>query len=630
MAASSMAFAKGDKDPVLMTVGGKTVTLSEFEYLYHKNNAQQSTPQAIEEYLELFIPYRQKVAAAEDLGLDKTEQFATEFNTYRRDLANPYMIDTAVEDSIIAAQYERMKEEVDVSHIMLFFQSPGSRESKKALMDSLLVCIDNGQPFDSLAIKYSADQASARRGGRMGWINANRYPATFEDAAWTVPVGGHSRVIASPVGYHIVKVNARRPARGQVLVEHILRLTKGKSDAEAQAQKAYIDSLYQLVKNGAGFESIAAANSEDPGSAAQGGKLPWFGTGQMVPQFEEVAFSLADGEISAPFETSYGYHIIKRLEGKEIESFDQAKPMIKNAIGRDDRGLLPARRRMAQLRKEYDAKVETKTLDRYANAIIAAGGVNQEMYLRLQSSDDAVAKVGKEKLPLSEVISVELPNGFAGTPEEQVEQLREAVERSIDTAVREAKENALMTEEPSYRNLVNEYRDGMLMFEVQDRNVWSKAKNDQEGLEEFFKSHRDNYKWDAPRFKSRIIFAENDSVLNLVNDYLAANPTTGDDLAQVLRKKFGRDVKVERVLAAKGENAITDFLGFGGEKPAPAGKWAAYEAFEPKLIEQPEEALDVRGVVITDYQDYLLEQWMKELNARYPAVVDKKVLSQAK
>ncbi len=299
LGAAVMAQAKGPADPVLMTVGGKPVTLSEFEYLYHKNNAQQSTPQDIEEYLKLFIPYRQKVAAAEDMGLDKAPAFEKEFDTYRRDLAAPYMVDKAVEDSILAAQYERMKEEVDVSHIMVFFQSPGKTlEQKKALMDSLLTCIEAGEPFDSLAMKYSGDANSARNGGRMGYIMANRFPAAFEDAAYTVAVGGHSGVIASPVGYHIVKVNDRRPARGQVLVEHILRLTRGKSPEEAQAQKHYIDSIYTMVKNGASFEAVAAAESEDPGSASQGGRLPWFGAGQMVPQFEEVAFSLADSTIS--------------------------------------------------------------------------------------------------------------------------------------------------------------------------------------------------------------------------------------------------------------------------------------------------------------------------------------------
>lgn len=629
--AAMAAQAKGQADPVLMTVGGKPVTLSEFEYLYHKNNAQQSSPQEIEEYLKLFIPYRQKVAAAEDLGLDKTQAFEQEFNTYRNDLAAPYLVDQAVEDSILAAQYERMKEEVDVSHIMVFFQSPGkSLEQKKALMDSLLTCIEAGESFDSLAVKYSGDMNSARNGGRMGYIMANRFPAAFEDAAYTVPVGGHSGVISSPMGYHIVKVNARRPARGQVLVEHILRLTRGKSPEEAQAQKHYIDSLYTVVTNGASFEAVAAANSEDPGSASQGGKLPWFGTGQMVPQFEEVAFSLADGAVSEPFETAYGYHIIKRLDGKGIEPFDQAKAAIKNFISRDERGQLPAKRRLAQLKKEYGAKVDTKAIDKLRKQIEAAGGVDSVLLASFQSSDLTVARVGKEKLPLSEVMSQELPNGFAGDASHQMTQLEEAVGRALDAAVVEMKQRNLMTEEPAYRNLVNEYRDGMLMFEIQDRNVWSKAKADQEGLEAYFQAHKDNYRWDSPRFKSRIIFADNDSVLGEINKYLEANPVSADSIATVLRKQFGKNVKVERVLAAKGENAITDYLGFGGEKPEAQSRWSAYEAYQPKLIEQPEEAIDVRGVVITDYQDYLLNQWLEELDKKYPAVVDKKVLSKAK
>ncbi len=136
LGAAVMAQAKGPADPVLMTVGGKPVTLSEFEYLYHKTNAQQSTPQDIEEYLKLFIPYRQKVAAAEDMGLDKAPAFEKEFDTYRRDLAAPYMVDKAVEDSILAAQYERMKEEVDVSHIMVFFQSPGKTMEPPRVQDN--------------------------------------------------------------------------------------------------------------------------------------------------------------------------------------------------------------------------------------------------------------------------------------------------------------------------------------------------------------------------------------------------------------------------------------------------------------------------------------------------------------
>jgi peptidyl-prolyl cis-trans isomerase SurA len=171
----------------------------------------------------------------------------------------------------------------------------------------------------------------------------------------------------------------------------------------------------------------------------------------------------------------------------------------------------------------------------------------------------------------------------------------------------------------------------MLMFEVQDRNVWSKAKSDHEGLEKFFQDNKAKYStWDSPRFKSRIIFAESDSLLQDINAYIKDNNISADSLATALRLKYGKNVKVERVLAAKGENVITDYLGFGGEKPEAQSRWDFYEAFEPKIIEQPEEALDVRGTVITDYQDYLLNQWLEELDKQYPAKVDQKVLSKAK
>lgn len=634
LGASALMQAKGKEDPVLMTVGGKPVTLSEFEYLYHKNNAQQSTPQAIEEYLKLFIPYRQKVAAAEELGLDRTETFRNEFDTYRRDLSAPYLVDQAVEDSILAAQYDRMKEEVDVSHIMLFFQSPDmTMERKRELMDSLHTCLDRGENFDSLAVRYSADRQSATRGGRMGYILANRYPAAFEEAAYTVPVGEYSDVIASPVGFHIVKVNARRPARGQVLAEHILRLTRGKTPQEVEAQKAYIDSLYTMVSNGASFEAVAAENSEDPGSAAQGGKLPWFGVGQMVPEFEDMAFSLKDGEISKPFATAYGYHIIKRLESKGIDSFENVKANIKNAISRDERGQLPAKRRLQQLRKQYGAKADAKALAKLKQQILANGGVDSAMMVSMVNSDVTVARIGKEKLPLSEVMSEELTNGFAGTPELQAAQLEQAVERHLDAVTIETKRDALMAEEPDYRNLVNEYRDGILLYEIANRNVWDRASKDHEGLEAFFKANAGKYRWEQPKFKSYVFFASSDSLLDKAVEY-ADSLSTDDPTAftQDMRKRFGRDIKIERVIAAKGENAITDYLGFGAEKPAADGKskWTSYRAYKGRVLEQPEEAADVRGAAVTDYQAKLEADWLKELHKRYKVKVNKKVFKKLK
>ena len=628
---ASVAQAKGANDPVLMTVAGKPVTLSEFEYLYHKNNAQQSTPQAIEEYLQLVVPYRQKVAAAEAAGIDTTASFNKEFQNYRNELSAPYLVDKAVEDSILHGQYDRMKQEVQVSHIMLFFGDKSmTREREKELMDSLHTCLVNGEKMADLAAKYSQDRGSKGRGGSMGYIQANRFPKSFEDRAWTLPVGAVSDVFTTPFGFHIMQVTDRRPARGEVHAAHILRLTRGMQEAEAQAQKQYIDSIYTLLKNGADFAQVAKTNSQDTQSAVNGGDLNWFGTGMMVPEFENVAFSLQNGEVSEPFQSQFGWHIIKKLDSRGVPEFDKVKGDIEKYIAHDSIGRLPAERCLARLSKQYKAKIEQKNLDKILSGIKLAGGVDSTMLANFRTNNTVVAKLGKQKITLAEVMASQLVNGFAGTADQQAQQLNVAVKQTLDDAVVEHRRATLMDEEPAYRNLVNEYRDGMLMFEIQDRNVWSKAKNDSEGLEKYFEANRDKYKWDVPHLKSRIIFATNDSILTEVKKYLCANKVSGDSLQMVLSKQFGKDVKVERVLAGKGENAITDYLAFGGEKPEKIARWAAYMTFEPKIIDAPEDAGDVRGVVISDYQDHLLEEWVKTLGELYPAKIDRKVLSKAK
>ena len=181
-----------------------------------------------------------------------------------------------------------------------------------------------------------------------------------------------------------------------------------------------------------------------------------------------------------------------------------------------------------------------------------------------------------------------------------------------------------------YRNLLNEYRDGMLLFEVSDRKVWTKAKQDKEGLEKYFETHRDKYKWDKPRFKSYVVFATSDSLMQLAQNYLNSNNIPNDSLANSLRKEFGKDVKIEKVIAAQGENNITDYLGFGAEKPEPKGKWAFYFPYRGKVLEAPEEAADVRGAVTGDYQSELEAAWVAQLKQKYPAKINKKVFKKAK
>ena len=629
-AAAGMLCAGAPKDPVLLTVADKPVTLSEFEYLYHKNNSQQLAPQTIDEYLQMFITYKQKVAAAEEAGIDKSQAFQKEFDGYRRDLAAPYLTIQEVEDSIINAEYARMGTEVDVSHIMIAHSAPDTHADQRALLNTIRDSILAGADFEAMARKYSIDRAVVRNGGHMGYIIANRLPYTFEDAAYTTAPGQISEVISTPVGYHIVKVHGTRPAQGMVLVEHILKLTQGLPAEEAAKKKEQIDSIYNLVKGGADFAQVAMAESEDPGSAKMGGRLRWFGTGQMVPEFEKVAFTLADGEISEPFPTPYGYHIIRRLEHKGIDSLEAVRPQIKNMISRDERGNLAHERKVAQLRKKFKAQLLDKNMAQVRERIMANGSVDSALRAEFIVSDLALARAGKNDVVLlSEVASEMVPNP-QGNAETAVADFNRLVNRSLDNAVVEMEREDLAKNNADYRNLLNEYRDGMLLFEISDQNVWSKAKNDKEGLEKFFNNNRAKYTWAAPKFKSYVVFATSDSVMNLAQNFLNENKIGADSLVTSLRKEFGKDVKVEKVIAAQGENPITDYLGFNGPKPEAKGKWAYYFPYLNKVIAAPEEAADERGVVTTDYQNLLEEEWKAELARKYPAKVNEKVLRKAK
>ncbi len=627
--AAAMMQAKGNDDQVLMTINNKPVTLSEFEYLFHKNNSQQVTPQSIDDYLQMFITYKQKVAEAEAEGIDKSQAFQNEFDGYRRDLAEPYLRIQEVEDSLVNAIYDRMKEEVDVSHIMIANHGEGiEREAQKTRLDSIRTAILNGSDFAELARRFSIDRSVVRNGGHMGYITAAKFPYTFEDAAYTTPVGQISPVIETPFGYHIVKVNARRPARGQVLVEHILKLTQGLTDTEAAAKKAQIDSIANVLANGADFAAVAAVESEDPGSKRNGGKLQWFGTGMMVPEFETASFDLKKGEISAPVKTAYGYHLIHKLDSKGIDPIETVAPMIKNAISQDERGQLPRKRKLEQLRKKFNASVNRRNISVVRDEIIANGGLDSTLLARYIAENLPVASLEKTEIPLSEIVAEIL--GIIGTPAQQAEAIEQMVARELDNALLEAERQDLAKTNTDYSNLLNEYRDGMLLFEISDNKVWTKAKQDKEGLENFFRANREKYTWDKPRYKGYVIFATSDSVMNAARNYLAANTVAADSIVPTLRKQFGKNIKVEKVIAAKGENNITDYLGFGGKKPETKGKWAWYFPYRDKVLDAPEEAADVRGAVTGDYQNLLEEQWVAQLKKKYPAKINKKVLKKAK
>ncbi len=623
-AAFAMAAAFGavaaDTDPVLMTIDGHNIRVSEFEYLYNKNNTQQVQPQTLDQYLGMFVDYKLKVADAEHAGLDTTSTFLREYNGFRRDLAKPYLHDTLVENALVEEAYNRRLTDVKVSHIMLSLD-----ESNKARIDSIRREIVEGRlTFENAARQFSIDRRSSVNGGLMGYVVPGRFPYSFEMASYNTPVGEISEVVNSGVGYHIIRVESTEPNRGEVLAEHILLLTRGMSPEEAQAQKERIDSLHQVAISGTDFNDLARHFSQDPGSARNGGRLPWFGHGVMVAEFDSAAFAIPDGAISDPFQTSFGYHIIHRVDSRRLPPLEDLRAEILSSMANDERANMPEKAVTERIMRESHAKVKTGALKKIRKMIARnAGGYDSTAIAALSESDLIVATFdGGEPIRLKDVMPL-VPFTLSTDPDNATTLIGGSASAALESAVTDQFRDRLVHTNADYRNLLNEYRDGILLYDISNTKVWEYAVKDTTGLEAYFRANIARYAWSEPKFKSYIVFASSDSILNAAISY--ADSLDASDPAMFtakMREQFGRDIKVERVIAAKGENPITDYLAFDGDKPAADARshWAAYAAYKGRIIDAPETSADVRGAAVTDYQSELDRRWIEELHRKY--VVD--------
>lgn len=632
---AGVLLAKTEKDPVIMTVNGRPVYKSEFEYLYNKNAGQQIEQQTLDQYVDMFVNYKLKVADALANHYDTTAAYQDELRKYRAELAAPYMLDTDAEKELLDEAFNRYQRLVNVSHIMLQSAPVPVDTQALALADSIRTEILSGRlDWNDAAARYSIDRGTNTKGGKMGWLLTGRFPAPFEDAAYTTPVGEISEPVNSGYGYHIVRVDAEKPNPGEVKARHILKLTARKSEEDAAKAKQQIDSIYEVLMNGADFAEVARKESEDPGSKANGGELDWFGAGMMVAPFDSAAFSMAEGVISRPIETAYGWHIIEVTGHRPMKQRAEMEEQLKNIINSSEKGTIPARRFLEKMSVKYNSHLLEDNLGKIEQMIEAnPGGYDSTIIARLKTMDMPVAIVAGETIPVKDVM-----RGVAVTASKDAPNARaiisQAARRAMDNKTRTKAQEDLYDTNTDYRNLINEYTDGILLFNVSQDRVWQKASSDRAGMEDFFRKHRDSYAFDEPRFKAYIIFTTSDSLENEVKNYLATLPDSSIDpttFASQLRDKFGKHVRAERVIAKKGENAITDYLAFGGPKPdSKTVSWTNYFAFKGQIIDEPVEADDVRSKVISDYQSSLEQDWINELHKKYPVKIDKKVLNTVK
>ncbi len=594
VAAALMSLTATAQNETLMTINGKAVSAEEFLYIYEKNNqAGAVDPKTMDEYLDMFINFKLKVTEAESQGIDTTASFKKELKGYRAQATPKYLQDEAAMDSLIELSWRHMSKDRRAAHIAI--QCPMSADSaqtaealakineayERVTVGKMKVerkkvkgrwkNVEKRQPveaFDAVARELSTDPSVQETGGELGWITPFRYVYPLEEAVYNTPVGDISKVFRTQYGFHIVKVEEERDHL-EVKASHIMKMVP--ADSLDAIKKAQIDSIAsELAKAQKDnvqstkeiFAEVAKRESDDRGSSARGGELGWFGKGMMVKPFEDAAFSMKAGEISAPVRSQYGWHILYKEAERGIQPLDSMRAQIQRQVLRDERAQEADKAFIRKTRAEYNLPAEM--------------------------SDAEVKAYADEHL------------------EEKY---------------------------PELRHLVQEYHDGILLFEVSLREVWDKAAKDTAGLEQFFKANKKKYTWAAPKWKGYLIQAKNKSSLKAAKAIIKS--ADADSIQSYIARRVNCDsvtyVKVQHGLWEQGKNGAVDKYGFKDKKAAftPNEELPIVECVGKKL-KAPEAWNDEKGKVTTDYQDYLEAEWVKKLREKYEVKVNPEVWEKVK
>lgn len=619
------------QSPVLMTVDGKKVTKSEFEYLFFKNNfIGVSTPKSVDEYLDLYTKFKLKVVDAENLGYDTVASFKREYNSYRNQLAVGYMFDQQLEDSILKEAYQHLQTDVELHNILILFpQNPTPADTLKAYKKAWEAYGKLAkQSFDKVAKQYSDDSSAKDNGGKLGWVTGQMITYAVERVMYNLPVGKYSEPIRTDYGFHIIKVSARRPAVGRVQVAHILKaFPQEATEADKKQVKDDIDGIYKQLLAGVDFELLASQNSDDKATANTGGLLPPFGLGSMVEEFEQAAFALKEkGELSKPVMTSYGWHIIKFEKRLPIESFDKLKSQLLQAFPRDGRAEFVQSEFVGKLKKEYGFSVNQVAYNEVVRYVATHDSIDKNADFSL-----TILTIGNKKVAQEQFLQNIYNNINKGEKPSAI-RLKSLFDQFAANRVLEYEDSQLENKYPEFANLLREYREGILLFSVSNDKVWEKSSKDDEGLQKFFKQNRAKYTWDTPHYKGRIIFCKDKKIAKKIQKELKKMP---EDKIGGYLASFNLDsamVDQQRGLWKKGESQVIDKLGFKDKtaKFTPTEKYPYVFVIGKVIGTEPDSYHDVKGKLITDYQEYLNEQWLQELQNKYKVVIDQKVLTEIK
>lgn len=605
--------AQNKKDKVLLSIENENVYASEFLRVYNKNKdiVSDENKKDIEEYLDLFINYKLKLREAFDLKLDTVPSYVKEFNKYKEQLIEPFLKDRKVNDKLVHEAYDRTIEELNASHILIKLSAHASPKDTLDVYNKLMQArkeVLDGADFAAIAKKYSQDPSAKKNGGSLGFFNAFSMVYPFENAAYKTEVGQVSMPFKTNFGYHIVKVIEKRASNGEIKVAHIMIKKDVKNPETAKNQ---IKDIYNKFKQGDTFEFLAKKYSDDKASAPKGGVLRKFSQSKMIQPFADISFSLKNiNDVSEPFETKYGWHFVKLLKKYPIETFEELEKSLKERVEKGNRSVLIGNSIAKRLAEKYNVVVNKDVLDEVLNST-KDNKLTSKTFLTF-----------KDKV----YTSTDLKSYF-----ENKKNLRKTYKDFINEKVIDYYKDNLENENEEYATTLKEYRDGLLLFDLLQNKIWTKAEKDTVGLKNFFDANKTDYKW-KKRVKVQIASCTRNEKAVLVQKYLKEGKSIEKIKESVNEEPTIHVLFKEGTYEVSSNKLPSNFdskLGVSNIIKEDEKHYTIVNVLEILPITQ-KELKDNRGKVISDYQDYLEKEWIKTLRKNYKVTINKKTLKKLK
>ena len=631
---ASFMLQAQDQDYVI-EVNNKKISKHEFLQIYLKNNQKPKfDKQSIDEYLELYKKFKLKVLEAEFQGYDTLPKLKKELLGYRKSLSTPYLIDKQENIKVVEEAYKRLQKEVKASHILIRLdQNANPEDTMKAYakIASIRKRIENGEDFSKIAKEVSEDPSAVTNGGDLGYFTAFQMVFPFEEAAYNTNVGQLSTIVRTRFGYHILKIADQRSARGILKTAHIMIAVKRDGNsADIEAAKKKIDEIYTKLVGGEKFEDLAANFSDDPGSSEKGGKLPEFGSGtttRMVPEFEDAAFLLnKDGDFSKPIQTDFGYHIIKRLELSPLASFETMKKELQSKVNRDDRSKKTQTALINKLKIEYNYSDNSKKGLKWFVKHIDSNYFKGKWTASKLKKNNVLFTLKGQNFTQKQFADYIISN-YRVPKTDAKDLINKQYNAWVSSEILKYEDTQLETKYPEFKALMQEYHDGVLLYEIMTDKVWNKANKDTIGLKNFYENHKANYQW-KDRIDAMVYECLDKNIANQVIKMLKNDTITSKHIIEKLNEKSELNLKVKTNKYEINEISYLKGRTFKkGTNPSYefGGKYYVIKVNElipagPKLL------IDAKGIITSDYQNYLEQEWLKELTMKYPFKINEKII----